>query len=74
MDETTYDLPLETERVVATLYYQTSSKEYIDFLRSNGGPDGEVLGDMWENSKSPPVLMAQVYDPPISTFLPIVNK
>lgn len=57
-DETIYNLPIETTSVTAKLYYQTSSKEYIDFLRENGGPDGIVLGQMWDDSKSPPELMA----------------
>ena len=52
-DETAYTLPLETERVVATLYYQTASKEYIDFLAANGGVDGLALKGLWEASKSP---------------------
>jgi hypothetical protein len=58
-DDTDYTLPLETVRVVTTLYYQTSSKEYIDFLRTNGGADGHSLGELWGVSKSPPELMAQ---------------
>jgi PKD repeat protein len=63
-DDTSYTLPLETERVVATLYYQTSSKEYIDFLRVKGGADGGVLGTMWDDLKSPPEWMAQAAYPP----------
>jgi len=59
--------------LVATLFYQTSSKEYIGFRRSNSGPDGQALGDMWENSKSPPVLMAQAYHPLVAIYFPIVN-
>jgi hypothetical protein len=31
-DETVYILPMETERVHAALYYQTASKEYVDFF------------------------------------------
>jgi len=73
-DETTYVLPPETERVVATLYYQTSSKEYIDFLRANGGVDGDTLGDLWEGSKSPPEVMARIIFPSIPSYLPIILK
>jgi uncharacterized repeat protein (TIGR01451 family) len=58
-DDTTYLLPLDTILVRATLFYQTASREYIHFLRSNGGVDGEDLGWLWEVSKSPPVVMAR---------------
>ena len=59
-DETLYTLPTNTRRVQITLYYQTSSKDYIDFLRANGGEDGETLGELWDDIKSPPVAMATV--------------
>jgi hypothetical protein len=58
-DETVYALPESAVRVVAGFYYQTASKEYIDFLRANGGPDGAVLGTLWDDLKSPPELVAQ---------------
>lgn len=73
-DETVYIVPLETERLVVTLYYQTSSKEYIDFLRNNGELDGETLGEMWDTLKSPPEVMAVAYFPPSLTYFPIVFK
>ncbi len=58
-DETNYAIPKHTQYVVATLYYQTSSKEYIDFLRTKGGPDGTALGALWDTLKSPPEVVAQ---------------
>ncbi len=58
-DETVYSLPPSAVRVVAYLAYQTSSKEYIDFLRSKGGADGAALGALWDTLKSPPELIAQ---------------
>jgi uncharacterized repeat protein (TIGR01451 family) len=80
-DDTTYTVPAETERVVATLYYQTSSKEYIDFLRTKGGLDGITLGQMWDDLKSPPELVATASFPDTpnpggnpTTFLPVVIK
>ncbi len=73
-DETTYALPGEVTRVTARLYYQTASKEYIDFLRANGGVDGETLGMLWEESKSPPVIMATAFQPSIDLYLPIIFK
>ncbi len=57
-DETRYSLPANARRVQVTLYYQTSSKDYIDFLRANGGDDGATLGLLWDSLKSPPVQMA----------------
>lgn len=76
-DDTTYTVPANTTRVVATLYYQTSSKEYIDFLRNNGGADGATLGQMWDDSKSPPVQVAVAkfpFDVVGVYYLPLVLK
>jgi uncharacterized repeat protein (TIGR01451 family) len=71
-DDTVYFLPPETARVYVTLYYQTASKEYIDFLRHNGGVDGDTLGSMWSASKSPPEIMAIAWYPNYPTFLPLI--
>lgn len=73
-DETIYNLPEETERVVAILYYQTASKEYIDFLRANGGIDGATLGTLWDSSKSPPEAMAVAAGPLPTIYLPLIFK
>jgi hypothetical protein len=73
-DETTYTLPLETTSVTAKLYYQTSSKEYIDFLREYGGADGIVVGEMWDQSKSPPEVMAVAFEPNDLLYLPLVVR
>jgi hypothetical protein len=72
-DDTTYPVPNQTNRVVATLYYQTASKEYIDFLRANGGSDGTTLGTLWDTLKSPPEVMATATSPD-SLYLPIILK
>ncbi len=72
-DDTSYNLPGDTERVSVTLYYQTSSKAYIEFLESNGGLDGRVLGEMWKNLKSPPVIMAQASTSD-EIYLPTISK
>ena len=73
-DDTVYDLPPETERVAATLYYQTASREYVDFLRSRGGVDGLALGELWDSSKSPPVAMARAWAPSHDRYLPIIMQ
>jgi hypothetical protein len=57
-DDTLYSVPAETVRVETTLYYQTASKEYIDFLRTKGGADGATLGLLWDTLKSPPEVIA----------------
>jgi hypothetical protein len=73
-DDTVYILPLETARVFVTLCYQTASKEYIDFLRVNGGVDGLALSSLWESLKSPPELIAQAWLPSYDTHLPLVVR
>jgi hypothetical protein len=73
-DDTEYLLPGTAERVVVTLTYQTSSKEYVDFLRSNGGVDGAALGELWEASKSPPEAMATAWFPNYPHYLPLVMR
>lgn len=62
-DITQYTLPLETFHINAKLYYQTVSKEYIEFLRDENKTNdaGSVLYHLWEtNGKSAPVVMNEV--------------
>ena len=74
-DDTQYTLPAATVRVVATLYYQISSSDYIDFLRDLGGADGATLGVMWDDDKSPPVVVDQVTIPaPNLSYIPMSRK
>ena len=73
-DDTAYTVPAATERVVATLYYQTASKEYIDFLRSNGGVDGVTLGALWDDSKSPPEVMVSASSDGVPIYFPLIFK
>lgn len=59
-DTTTYEIPAGAARAEVAVYYQSLSKEYIEFLRDNGVPGGagQVLYDLWEqNGKAPPELM-----------------
>ena len=63
-DDTTYTLDFEPTSVTVTLYYQTTSKEYVEFLRDNNVTNdwGQVFHDLWAaNGKSAPVVMAQVH-------------
>lgn len=59
-DITTYTLPEARHSVIATLYYQTTSKEYIEFLRDENYTDshGQLMYDLWDqHGKSAPVAM-----------------
>lgn len=63
-DITDYDLPLATDSIVATLFYQTTSKEYIEFLRDHNTTStrGDVLYALWDTTgKSAPEMMEQEY-------------
>jgi uncharacterized repeat protein (TIGR01451 family) len=71
-DDVAYNLPLDTARLLVTLYYQTASKEYIDFLSANGGVDGFSLGGLWEASKSPPQVIDQAWWPNYELYLPMI--
>jgi hypothetical protein len=74
-DETIYTLPGQTAYVIVTLYYQTSSKEYVDFLKFNGGLDSQVLAEMWQDSPSPPEVMATLLIPEENKiFLPSLGR
>ncbi len=60
-DDTVYDLPATAAEVTATLYYQTVSREYVEFLRDENVTDdwGDTLHDLWATQgKSAPVAMA----------------
>jgi len=48
-DDTTYRLPVETDSVVVTLFYQTTSKEYVEFLRDENvtNSTGQQFYDSW---------------------------
>ena len=73
-DDARYTLPATARRVVARLVYQTASKEYVDFLRRNGGVDGQALGAMWDTLKSPPIEMAVAIAPASPAYLPLLLR
>jgi hypothetical protein len=61
-DDTYYDIPQGSASVVVSLYYQSTSKEFIEFLRDENqtNSEGQQLYDLWnENEKCPPELMQQ---------------
>lgn len=73
-DDTLFTLPLETSFVRVILSYQTASKEYIDFLRTYGSRDGELVGQLWDSLKSPPEVIASTWAgiPPI--YMPLIYR
>lgn len=60
-DDTYYSLPANAARVIVNLYYQTTSKEYVEFLRDENVTNdwGTVLYNLWvNNGMSAPVVMS----------------
>jgi hypothetical protein len=59
-DDTHYPVPGIARTIIATLYYQTTSKEYVEFLRDENRSNdwGDSLYNLWAaHGKSAPVLM-----------------
>ena len=59
-DETYYTIPSGATSAAITLYYQSTSKEFIEFLRDENTTDtsGQELFDLWDtNGKCPPEVM-----------------
>jgi hypothetical protein len=69
-----YALPATAVRVRVTLYYQTASREYVEFLRDNGGVDGEALNELWQGNPSPPQVMERAWWPRWPAYLPLIFK
>ena len=67
-------LPSSVVSVTAVLYYQTASKEYIDFLAANGGLDAQTVKQLWFDIKSPPELVAWGAFPVFQYFYPVVLR
>ena len=62
-DDTEYHLPDTADSVYATLYYQTTTKEYVEFLRDANTTNsaGQDLYDAWvAQGKAPPVVITHV--------------
>ena len=60
-DDVHYVLPASARRVEATLYYQSTSKEYIEFLRDENRTNtlGQELHDAWvAQGRAAPVVVA----------------
>ncbi|MEJ2596350.1 MAG: MopE-related protein, partial [bacterium] len=62
-DETEYRLPLSTDSIEISLYYQTLSKEYVEFLRDENVSNeaGNILYNLWNtHGKSEPETMKRI--------------
>jgi hypothetical protein len=65
-DDTQYFLPSAAESAMVTVYYQSTSKEYVEFLRDENTTNstGQNLYDSWAaQGRSSPVAMASVTVP-----------
>lgn len=73
-DDTTFAVPAAAVQARVRLYYQTTSKEWIEFLRQANTTDerGEIAHDLWvATGKSEPFLMEErslALDPPSFTI------
>jgi hypothetical protein len=59
-DDTYYNIPPDANSVEVTLYYQSTSKEFIEFLRDENTTtnDGNDIYNLWnDNNKCPPEVM-----------------
>jgi hypothetical protein len=59
-DDTEFTVPAGATRAVVTLYFQTTTREYIEFLRDENVTDdkGQIAYDLWsQHGKSAPVDM-----------------
>jgi len=63
-DDVTYPVGASAVRAEVVLYYQTTSKEYVEFLRDENFTTaaGPILFDLWvQADHGPPVEMARVF-------------
>lgn len=61
-DDTPYPLPAGATRAEVKLYYQSTSKEFVEFLRDENRTTshGQTMYDLWNNNgKCPPTLIAE---------------
>lgn len=75
-DDTSYFLPQSAETAHVALYYQTTTKEYVEFLRDENRTNsaGDDLHAAWlAAGKAAPVTMASLVVPlgPITTDVPV---
>ncbi|MDG2032126.1 MAG: hypothetical protein P8J45_14100 [Phycisphaerales bacterium] len=67
-DDTEYIIPPETKNIVATLYYQTSTSEYMDFLRNTADNAlGSIAHSLWtsQGKSAPEPMDVQALELPV---------
>ena len=72
-DDTFYDVPLGATSAEVTLYYQSTSKEFVEFLRDENTTTthGQTMYDLWDaNGKCPPEQMEQLQINLVPTTVP----
>jgi hypothetical protein len=74
-DDTEYEIPIGATTAKVTLYYQSTSKEFVEFLRDENHATpagaGQVMYDLWnDNGKCPPEMMQQTQLDLIPTTVP----
>jgi Putative metal-binding motif/Bacterial Ig domain len=65
-DDTLYEIPSGAFSAQVTLYYQSTSKEFVEFLRDENTTNnkGQEVYDLWSaNAKCPPEIMVQAQVP-----------
>jgi hypothetical protein len=72
-DDTPYLLPFGTDSIAVNLLYQTTSKEYITFLRDENTTtdDGDLVYALWENNGMAPPETMRTASLKLLTLLPI---
>jgi hypothetical protein len=73
-DDVAYPVGLAAVRAEVVLYYQTTTQEYVEFLRDENSTNtaGEILFDLYDqHSPSPPVEMAHVV---VETDVDVLNR
>jgi hypothetical protein len=73
-DEVVYPVGGAATQAEVRLYYQTSSREYVEFLRDENVTTsaGSILFDLWDDhNRSEPVTMANVF---VETDAGVVNR
>ncbi|PWH13463.1 MAG: hypothetical protein DDG59_14225, partial [Anaerolineae bacterium] len=73
-DTTDFNVPPQTVRVVVTLYYQTASTAYLDFLRQNGGLDGASLWNLAQETPNASQIVQMVRFPDWRVYFPLVFR
>jgi hypothetical protein len=70
-DDTFYSMPPGTTRAEVRLYYQSTSKEFIEFLRDENTTNtkGQEIYDLWRtNGMCPPTMMAEAVWVPVFVY------